>query len=60
MPAFGALDVGGGSQNTYIQFNLSSIPAGYAGPNGAKATLKTLCERRAKEIKSKAWGTRQS
>jgi len=29
-----------GSETTYIQFNLSSIPAGYTGANVAKATLK--------------------
>src|SRR5580700_9146077 len=34
------LDVVSGSQTTYIQFNLSSIPSGYAGANVAKATLK--------------------
>ncbi|HUD63963.1 MAG TPA: DNRLRE domain-containing protein [Candidatus Sulfotelmatobacter sp.] len=34
------LDVVSGSQTTYIQFNLSSIPAGYTGTNVAKATLK--------------------
>jgi len=34
------LDVESGSQTTYIQFNLSSIPAGYASNNIAKATLK--------------------
>ncbi len=34
------LDVVSGSQTTYIQFNLASIPAGYASANIAKATLK--------------------
>src|SRR5580704_9960031 len=34
------LDVVSGSQTTYIQFNLSSIPSGYAGTNVGKATLK--------------------
>jgi hypothetical protein len=34
------LDVQSGSQVTYIQFNLGSIPAGYNGSNVAKATLK--------------------
>src|SRR5580692_9529483 len=34
------LDVVSGSQTTYIQFNLSLIPAGYTGSNVAKATLK--------------------
>src|SRR5579859_4680701 len=34
------LDVIGGSQTTYIQFNLSSIPSGYVGSNVSKATLK--------------------
>ncbi|MBI3477534.1 MAG: DNRLRE domain-containing protein [Acidobacteria bacterium] len=40
---FGAktlLDVQSASQNTYIQFDLSSIPSGYTGSNIAKATLK--------------------
>lgn len=34
------LDVQSGSQTTYIQFDLSSIPAGYTSSNIAKATLK--------------------
>src|SRR6202140_4557243 len=34
------LDVVSGSQTTYVQFNLSSIPAGYTGANVANATLK--------------------
>ncbi len=34
------LDVVGGSQITYIQFNLSSIPTNYTSTNVAKATLK--------------------
>jgi len=40
---FGAknlLNVQSASQTTYIQFDLSSIPAGYTGSNIAKATLK--------------------
>jgi Chaperone of endosialidase len=40
---FGAkplLDIQSASQNTYIQFDLSSIPSGYTGSNIAKATLK--------------------
>jgi hypothetical protein len=40
---FGAktlLDVQSATQNTYIQFDLSSLPAGYTGANIAKATLK--------------------
>lgn len=34
------LDVESASQTTYIQFDLSSIPAGYTSANVAKATLK--------------------
>jgi len=34
------LDVQSASQTTYIQFDLSSIPAGYTGAEVAKATLK--------------------
>ena len=34
------LDVESGSQTTYIQFDLSSIPAGYTSASIAKATLK--------------------
>src|SRR5271169_2983388 len=34
------LDVESASQTTYIQFDLSSIPAGYTGASIAKATLK--------------------
>jgi len=34
------LDVVSGSQTTYIQFNLASIPTGYTGTNISKATLK--------------------
>jgi len=34
------LDLVSGSQTTYIQFNLASIPAGYTSTNVAKATLK--------------------
>jgi hypothetical protein len=34
------LDVESGSQTTYIQFDLSSIPAGYTSRSIAKATLK--------------------
>ncbi len=34
------LDVESASQNSYIQFDLSSIPAGYTGSSVAKATLK--------------------
>ena len=34
------LDVDSPSQTTYIQFDLSSIPAGYSGSSVAKATLK--------------------
>ena len=34
------LDVQGGLQVTYIQFNLGSVPAGYSGANVSKATLK--------------------
>ncbi|MGA1988118.1 MAG: DNRLRE domain-containing protein, partial [Candidatus Sulfotelmatobacter sp.] len=34
------LDVVSGTQTTYIQFNLASIPAGYTSTNVAKATLK--------------------
>ncbi len=40
---FGAkalLDVESASQTSYIQFDLSSIPAGYTGSNVTKATLK--------------------
>jgi len=40
---FGAsalLDVESASQNTYIQFDLSSLPSGSAGANISKATLK--------------------
>jgi hypothetical protein len=40
---FGAktlLDVQSAFQNTYIQFDLSSLPPGYTGANIAKATLK--------------------
>ena len=34
------LDVESASQNTYIQFDLSSLPSGYTGANISKATLK--------------------
>ncbi len=34
------LDVQSGSQTTYIQFDLSSIPSGFTGSNVAKASLK--------------------
>src|SRR5271166_6950911 len=34
------LDVVSGTQTSYIQFNLSSIPSGYTSTNVAKATLK--------------------
>src|SRR5271169_4264357 len=34
------LNVDSGSEVTYIQFNLSSIPTGYSGANISKATLK--------------------
>ncbi len=34
------LDVESGSQITYIQFDLSSLPSGYTGANISKATLK--------------------
>jgi hypothetical protein len=34
------LNVVSGSQTTYIQFNLASIPAGYTSTNVTKATLK--------------------
>jgi hypothetical protein len=34
------LDVESASQTTYIQFNLSSIPAGYTSADITKATLK--------------------
>src|SRR5579863_4092530 len=38
--ASGLLDVESASQNTYIQFDLSSIPTGYTSASIAKATLK--------------------
>src|SRR3974377_570960 len=34
------LNVISGSETTYIQFNLASIPSGYTGANVAKATLQ--------------------
>jgi hypothetical protein len=34
------LDIGSASQTTYIQFDLSAIPAGYTGSDISKATLK--------------------
>lgn len=34
------LSVDSPTETTYIQFDLSSIPTGYSGPNVAKATLK--------------------
>src|ERR1035438_4547766 len=38
--AAATLNVESASQTTYIQFDLSAIPAGYTGANVAKASLK--------------------
>ena len=36
------LDVQSGTQTTFIQFDLSSLPAGFTGANISKATLKVF------------------